>query len=93
MAEEFDGVHVGLAGYLRTAGAVIDVGPCFPWEGQGRLGEESETIPTIGNTDDRTASLMAGWHPDTTFWRGDVIDAVAEVVEWHDDDDGRWERV
>ena len=36
---------------------------------------------------------MAGWHPDTTFWRGDVIDAVAEVVEWHDDDDGRWERV
>ena len=93
VAEEFDGVHVGLAGYLRTAGAIIDVGPCFPGEGQDRLGEESENIPTAGNTDDRTASVMAGWHPDTTFWLNDVIDTVTEVVEWHYDDDAdRWVR-
>ena len=86
MAEEFDGVHVGLVGYLRTAGAVIDVA-------EAHLGEASETIPTVGNTDDRTASLMAGWHPDTTFWLNDVIDAVTEVVEWHYDDDAdRWVR-
>ena len=86
VAEEFDGVHVGLAGYLRTAGAVIDVA-------EGHLGEESETIPTVGNTDDRTASVMAGWHPDTTFWLNDVIDSVAEVVDWHFDDDAdRWVR-
>ena len=93
VAEEFDGVHVGLAGYLRTAGAVIDVGPGFPGEGQGRLGEESETIPTVGSTDDRTASLVAGWHPDTTFWLNDVIDTVIEVVEWrYDGDADRWVR-
>ena len=86
VAEEFDGVHVGLVGYLRTAGAVIDVA-------EAHLGEASETIPTVGNTDDRTASLMAGWHPDTTFWLNDVIDAVTEVVEWHYDDDAdRWVR-
>lgn len=93
VAEEFDGVHVGLAGYLRTAGAVIDVGSCFPGEGHGHLGEESEAIPTAGDTDDRTASVLAGWHPDTTFWLNDVIDTVTEVVEWHlDDDADRWVR-
>lgn len=80
VAEDFDGVHVGLAGYLRTAGAVIDVT-------EGHLGEDSDTIPTMGSTDDRTASVMAGWHPDTTFWLNDVIDAVTEVAEWHYDDD------
>lgn len=57
------------------------------------MSEASETIPTVGNTDDRTASLMAGWHPDTTFWLNDVSDAVTEVVEWHYDDDAdRWVR-
>lgn len=86
VAEEFDGVHVGLSGYLRTAGAVIDVT-------EGRLGEESETVPTAVNTDDRTASLVAGWHPDTTFWLNNVIEAVTEVAEWHyDGDAGRWVR-
>ncbi|MFP3397568.1 hypothetical protein ACSBQT_15640 [Brevibacterium sp. H602] len=85
-AEEFDGVHVGLAGYLRAAGAVIDVA-------EGRLGEEPETVPTAGNTDDRTASVLAGWHPDTTFWLNNVIEAVTEVAEWrYDGDADRWVR-
>ena len=36
---------------------------------------------------------MAGWHPDTTFWLHDVIDAVTEVAEWHYDDDAdQWAR-
>lgn len=86
VAEEYDGVHVGLAGYLRAAGAVIDVA-------EGHLGEDPDpdTVPTAGNTDDRTASLMAGWHPDTTFWLNDVIEAVTEVAEWHYDSDAdRW---
>lgn len=86
VAEEFDGVHVGLAGYLCTAGRVIDVA-------ESHLGEDPGTVPTAGNTDDRTASLVAGWHPDTTFWLNDVIDSVAEVVDWHFDDDAdRWVR-
>ncbi|MGO3024423.1 MAG: hypothetical protein ACTIIH_14485 [Brevibacterium sp.] len=86
VSEEFDGVHVGLSGYLRAAGAVIDVT-------EGRLGEEAETVPTAGNTDDRTASLVAGWHPDTTFWLNNVIEAVTEVAEWrYDGDADRWVR-
>lgn len=86
VAEEYDGVHVGLAGYLRTAGAVVDVA-------EGRLGEDSDSVPTAGDTDDRTASVMAGWHPDTTFWLNDVIDAVTEVADWHyDNDRDRWVR-
>lgn len=80
VAEEFDGVHVSLAGYLRTAGVVIDVG-------EGSLVEDSPSLPTIGNTDEMTASLMAGWSPDTTYWLGDVITGIAEVVEWFSDED------
>lgn len=84
VAEEFDGVHVSLAGYLRTAGTVIDVG-------DAHFVEESPSVPTAGNTDDRTASLVAGCSPDTTYWLNDVIDAVAEVVEWvYDNDADAW---
>lgn len=86
VAEEFDGVHVSLAGYLCTAGAVVDVG-------DGNLVDDSPSLPTLGNTDDRTASLMAGWDPDTTYWLNDVITGVAEVVEWVlDDDTDEWVR-
>lgn len=86
VAEEFDGVHVSLAGYLRIAGAVVDVG-------EGDLVDDSPSLPTLGNTDERTASLMAGWDPDTTYWLNDVITGVAEVVEWVVGDDiGEWVR-
>jgi hypothetical protein len=75
VAEEFDGVHVSFAGYLRTAGAVIDVGDA------GFI-EDTPSRPTAGDTDERTASLMAGWNPDTTYWLGDVVTGIAEVAEW-----------
>ncbi|WP_350270532.1 hypothetical protein AAFP32_02645 [Brevibacterium sp. CBA3109] len=86
VAEEFDGVHVSLAGYLRTAGSVVEVG-------DHSLVETSPSLPTIGNTDDATVSLMAGWHPDMTFWLNDVVDTVTEVVEWvYDNDADAWRR-
>lgn len=86
VAEEFDGVHVSLAGYLRTAGDVVDVG-------DRSLVEDSASMPTHGNTDERTASLIAGWSPDTTYWLNDVITRVAEVVDWIlDDESDEWVR-
>lgn len=87
VAEEFDGVHVSLAGYLRTSGTVIDVG-------DASLVEHSRSLPTAGDTDERTASLMAGWNPDMTYWLNDVITGVAEVVEWKlEDDEDEWRRI
>jgi hypothetical protein len=87
VAEDFDGVHVSLAGYLRTAGAVVDVG-------DASFIEDSPSRPTAGDTDERTASLMAGWNPDTTYWLGDVVTGIAEVAEWvYDDDADAWRQV
>ncbi|WP_181274455.1 hypothetical protein [Brevibacterium oceani] len=87
VAEEFDGVHVSLAGYLRTAGAVVDIG-------EASVSEDLPSRPTAGDTDERTASLMAGWNPDTTFWLGDVVTGIAEVAEWaYDDDADGWRQV
>ncbi|GAA0037188.1 hypothetical protein [Brevibacterium metallidurans] len=84
VAEEYDGVYVSLAGYLRTAGAVVDVGDA------DRL-PESAGRPTVGDTDDRIASLMAGWNPDTTYWLTDAVAGITEVVDWaQDDETGAW---
>ena len=86
VAEKFDGVHVSLAGYLTTAGSVVEVG-------DHSLVEASPTLPTIGNTDERTASIMAGWHPDMTFWLNGAVDSVTEVVEWvYDNDADAWQQ-
>lgn len=75
VAEEFDGIHVSLVGYLRTAGVVIPVG-------DHSIVADSEILPTTGNTGEETASLMAGWNPDTTYWLHDVTTGIAEVVDW-----------
>lgn len=86
VAEEFDGVHVSLAGYLRTAGAVVAVG-------ERTVVADSAALPTAGNTDDATASLMAGWNPDATYWLNDTATGIAEVVDWvFDDDADEWVR-
>lgn len=86
VAEEFDGVHVSLAGYVRNAGAVVTVG-------NGSLVDDSSSLPTEGNTDDETASVMGGWNPDTTYWLNDVVTGVAEVVDWrYDDEADVWHR-
>ncbi|TGD13812.1 hypothetical protein [Brevibacterium sp. S111] len=87
VAEEFDAVHVSLAGYLRTAGAIIDVG-------DASFIEDTPSRPMAGDTDERTVSLMAGWNPDTTYWLGDVVTGIAEVAEWsYDDDADAWRKV
>ena len=80
MAEDYDGVYVSLAGYVRTAGAVVDVG-------DGSLLPEAGDRPSYGDTDDRTASLMAGWNPDTTYWLTDAVAGIVEVVDWAMDDE------
>lgn len=86
VAEEFDGVHVSLAGYLRTAGAVIPVG-------DHSIVPDSESLPTAGDTDEMTASLLAGWNPDTTYWLNDAITGIAEVVDWKlDENSDEWLR-
>lgn len=83
-AEDCDGVYVSLAGYLRTAGAVVDVGDA------DRL-PETAGRPAVGDTDDRIASLMAGWNPDTTYWLTDAVAGITEVVDWaQDDETGAW---
>ena len=84
VAEDYDGVYVSLAGYLRTAGAVVDVG-------DGSLLPDTGDRPTRGDTDDRIASLMAGWNPDTTYWLTDAVAGITEVVDWaQDDETGAW---
>lgn len=80
VAEDCDGVYVSLAGYVRTAGAVVDVG-------DGSLLPDTRDRPTRGDTDDRIASLMAGWNPDTTYWLTDAVAGITEVVDWSFDDD------
>lgn len=57
VAEEYDGVHLQVRGYLRAAGAAIPVGH-------------------------GTASVIAGWDPDATFWCTDMIRFVGEPVRW-----------
>ncbi|MBZ5738829.1 hypothetical protein [Nocardioides mangrovi] len=61
-AEEFDAIHLTVAGYLATAGRAVAV------------------------TED-TASVLAGWDPDQTYWLTDVVLASAPERTWIRDDD------
>lgn len=63
-AEEFDAIHLTVAGYLETAGRAVAV------------------------TED-TASVLAGWDPDQTYWLTDVTLASAPARTWIHDD-GTW---
>lgn len=56
VAQDFDGVHLTVAGYLAAAGTAISV-------------------------DCDTASVIAGWDPDMTWWFRDVK-YLDDVVEW-----------
>ncbi|WP_241387422.1 hypothetical protein [Rhodococcus sp. CH91] len=42
--------------------------------------------------DDDTASVIAGWAPDETFWLTDCTYADGDVVEWAYHDNERWVR-
>lgn len=61
-AEEYDAIHLTVAGYLKTAGRAVAV------------------------TDD-TASVLAGWDPDQTYWLTDVTRPSGPAHVWirHED--------
>ena len=42
--------------------------------------------------DESTASVLAGWSPDETYWLTDVAASDAPAITWVLDDDGRWVR-
>ena len=67
VGEHFDGVHLSVAAYLQTAGAVVPV-------------------------EEDSASLIAGWNPDETWWfRPDILDIHDEQrVAWHRVDGAQW---
>lgn len=61
-AEEFDAIHLTVAGYLKTAGRAVAV------------------------TQD-TASVLAGWDPDQTYWLTDVTLGSIPARVWMRDAD------
>ena len=62
VADHFDGVHLSIGGYLRSATRVIDVGG--------------------------SASMIAGWSPDTTWWLHNTFTLVGRPEHWHRQSDG-----
>ena len=42
--------------------------------------------------DDRLATVLAGWPPDTTYWFTDELTVSAEPARWLRDADGDWRR-
>ncbi len=68
IADQYDGVHLTVTGYLAAAGTAIDV-------------------------DDNTASVIAGWAPDETYWLTDTADFNGSTRIWVCDKSGmhpRW---
>lgn len=68
VAEDWDGVHLSVAGYLTTAGRALPV-------------------------DSDTATVLAGWPPDATFWLADVLTVADLPTSWRRDIDSNvWTR-
>ncbi|OZD58865.1 hypothetical protein [Rhodococcus sp. 06-1460-1B] len=64
VAEQYDGIHLTVRGYLSAAGTAITV-------------------------DDATASVIAGWAPDETYWLTDTAAADGDKAQvWVCDTDG-----
>ncbi|MCU1505174.1 MAG: hypothetical protein JWP05_143 [Microbacteriaceae bacterium] len=57
----------------------------------GYLTTAGRALP-VGNS----ASVLAGWAPDQTYWLGDVLESAGDPVEWRLEDrrskHGRWSR-
>jgi hypothetical protein len=62
VAEDWDAVHLSVAGYLTTAGRALGV-------------------------DSDTATVLAGWPPDATFWLADVLQVAGSPTPWRRDND------
>lgn len=68
VAEDWDAVHLSVAGYLTTAGRALAV-------------------------DADTATVLAGWPPDATFWLADALRVTGGLTPWRRDrDTNRWTR-
>jgi hypothetical protein len=68
VAEDWDAVHLSVAGYLTTAGRALPV-------------------------DSDTATVLAGWPPDATFWLADVLRVTGGPTQWRrDTDTNAWTR-
>jgi hypothetical protein len=68
VAEDWDAVHLSVAGYLTTAGRALAV-------------------------DEGTATVLAGWPPDATFWLADVLRVLGSATSWRRDENrNRWTR-
>lgn len=67
VADEYDGIHLTVAGYLAAAGSAIDV-------------------------DADTASVIAGWAPDETYWLTDTALINGDFQTWLCDTSGRHPR-
>jgi hypothetical protein len=57
IAEDWDGVHLTVSGYLSAASHVLELG-------------------------DGTATMIAGFNPDATFWLRDVVRVNPTPVHW-----------
>lgn len=64
VADEYEGVHLTVTGYLAATGTAIDV-------------------------NDDTASVIAGWAPDETYWLTDTLDINGDSRTWVCDTSGR----
>ena len=62
VAEDWDAVHLSVAGYLTTAGRALAVA-------------------------EDTATVLAGWPPDATFWLADVLRVTGGPMSWRRDVD------
>jgi len=69
IAQDWDGVHLTVSGYLSAASRVLELG-------------------------DGTATMIAGFNPDHTFWLRDVVRVDPAPVHWRErevGDDYVWE--
>jgi hypothetical protein len=86
VAEDYDGVHLTVGGYLSTAGRAL---PADAADGD----PEGAAARDPG----AAATMLAGWNPDQTFWLADVLAPAGpaarfenpgrEVLGWEPADD------
>ncbi|MBK0331005.1 hypothetical protein I8D64_06270 [Brachybacterium sp. MASK1Z-5] len=73
VARTADGVHLSLGAYLDLAGRPLEV-----------RGIEAPPTLRSGRDAPRTAlSIVAGWHPDTTYWLHEAPRPAGQPEAWH----------
>jgi hypothetical protein len=77
IARTVDGVHLSIGAYLDLAGRPLEV-PGIPASG-ARWSGRGSARPAL--------SVVAGWHPDMTYWLHEPPAAAGDAVPWHRVDD------